>query len=323
MEELLLGSTVISERAFNTVSLAPCFGEAGQLYSTLIQDLKSGLQSDNWIDFSKLVCEHFASSLRSKKYHLPSALWTSIFSSIESVLANKKYRDSLVDILACLMTTPNEAVIQVFICDYILEYGKEVLTFIKESIIPQPTTSRRTFISFDQEDRTNFHNVGGHICHKYLKRCEQGKKHIEWQKISIVIRNKMIVTEDNGVEPCSEEDAAWTKDIDRGGLNIIGKKFMNVIMSTAALLSTLTEPDGTLLLEKVLEGVHTSHVPVLWDDMVGSEELSESLSLEFMSGVVKSFAQTFGRGLLKMHINLIFDKPHASVNLRHAVAKKK
>lgn len=212
--------------------------------------------------------------------------------------------------------------LQLFICEFVLLTSEEVLTFIRESIVPPQ--QKALIISFDKDDRQTIHYVGGFVVHAFVKKAKMFPKNKDWQQILIVLESRAI--EGFGVEPAADSDKEWTLDQNRGGLTIIGAKCMDFFLSVAAAASKVAKPNGTLLHEKLIEEIYSpsSYVPLKWDGLVGFESsLSEELSLQLMNALAKSFSRTCGHGLRSKVINEMNEKPFASVNLRHTVAPKK
>jgi len=321
---LVKNGPTICNKAIESISEVVSFGEVAKKFKELIEKIKEVSDSEEWKKFCNRLCEHLTSTISSKKIMLPSTLWNNIFESIESISSGLEIRNHLKQMLFAALRISDSNVysnaVEIFICDIVLYTGEQMLSFIRESIIGTRQVNLPV-VSFDVEDRQTIHYVGGSTMHGFKKKGKAYSGNQEWQQILVVIDTK-IDSASPDVQPPSDADREWTDDVDRGGLLIIGAKCMEVFMGIAAVVSTEIKADGSVPHEKVLDRVYSSPVPVLWDNMVACEEMSESLSLRFMNGVVKNFSQTYGRGLMRKKLNEVHEKPYASINLRHTVAPK-
>lgn len=294
-------------------------GSTGKDYKELVQILMDKNDCVKWKEFHESVCGYFATAVSEKTFILPSSLWNSLFIALEKLLSNVSMRRSLEELILDSTLVCDSKIIQLFICDFVLISAEVILTFIRETVV---TSSRQQLlISLDKDFRQTIHYVGGAIMHAFMQRGRMYRKNKEWQQILNVIATR-ISEECPEVEPASEEDKGWTEDVNRGGLLLIGANCMNMYLAITAVLIKIVQPDGKLLLEKVFNSIYDSPLPTIWDNLVGEGLLDERLSINFMNGVVKSYSQTMGRGLLAMKLNEIHEKPFASVNLRHLVAPK-
>jgi len=322
---LVKNSTTICNKALQSISDVVSFGDMGRKFKELVKKAQDISGSPEWKEFCCSLCENFASSISSKKIMLPSTMWNNIFEEIENVSSSLSIRNNLKQLLFKALSIPEPSVdprvVDIFICDIVLYTGEQMLSFIKETIIGTRKVNLPVF-SFDVEDRQTIHFVGGSVMHNFKKRGRAFSGNKDWQQIVDVIETRVDSATSPDVDPPSDSDKAWTEDQNRGGLIIIGSKCMNMLMGIAAVVCKFIEPNGTLSHEKVLNAVYSSPVPVLWDDMVGCDKMSESLSLRFMNGVVKNFSQKFGSGLMRRKLNEVHEKPYASMNMRHNVAPR-
>lgn len=321
--KLVTGSQKIADMSLSKMEHCVSCGSSGANFKKIVSEVSARKNIFNWADFHKLIGVHFATSLQTKKFLLPSALWSTIFSSMQKLASSvESQRAQLEKILSKITSESNKDLLQLFIGEFILCFGESLLTFIKDCVMETaPPTARRCIISFDQEDRQTIHYIGGFILSKFRKAARKCPKIQDWKKITEVIDTRMDEAGQD-VTPCADIDKQWTFQRNRDGLIIIGAKCFNFFLSVAAMLCNIVEPDGILILEKVLTTLYTSRPALIWDDMVPHHILEENLSIKFLTGAVKSFAQTFGRGLRKLTINDIFKTPCVSMALRHSVAPR-
>lgn len=322
LEELLRKSPEICDRALTQMSSVLCFGVSGKKFKDLVQLVTEAKDGDGWALFCQNVIEIFSSAIEVKKFILPTALWTSIFKAQESLLSSESLRESLETSLKAATNNSDSRTLQLFVCEFVLITSEEVLTFIRQSIVPPQ--QKALIRPFDKEDRETIHFVGGFVVFAFVKKAKQFPKNKDWQEILIVLKSRAI--EGFGVEPASDSDKEWTKDQNRGGLTIIGAKCMDFFLSVAAAATKVGKTNGILLHEKLIEEIYSpsSYVPLKWDALVGFDcSLSEKVSLQYMNALAKSFSRTWGNGLRSKVINEMNEKPFASVNLRHTVAPKK
>ena len=83
-----------------------------------------------------------------------------------------------------------------------------------------------------------------------------------------------------------------------------------------------SDADGCFKNEDIMKDVFEDPILLfLWDEVMGSS-LDTNVSLRLMRGVVKSFTNTYARGVAAQKLNNHLKKAFVSMSLRHAVAPR-
>jgi len=259
-----------------------------EFYGPDTENLIEGLLKDPEKAFNSVVDLLFSSFLVlvEKQFCLPSKLLKDIDQITEElscIMATKKECES---VLSSVYTEGSKTVLNCFYSDLVLMLGRRILHFISESAMKnegRPSVKR----VLSDENRQVIHYVSGSIVRAFLRRSTRFKKSARWIRVGNAIKQCILEGEENPA--ASNSDTYWKDSVNRGGLLVVGERFMCFMVSLEDLFCSVERSDGSLVIEDVLEKLLVSPARSLWDNVIGSM-LPEEESLSFMIGVAKSFA---------------------------------
>lgn len=95
----------------------------------------------------------------------------------------------------------------------------------------------------------------------------------------------------------------WTSLLNRKSLIFLHESALPFFIALAKLLQSLETPEGTPLHSTVMEAVvSNAALTTLWDATVGNS-LSDDESFRFMTQVIKSLGNSFGKGTMLRRMN--------------------
>ena len=299
---------VIAASAFEKVKNSISCGEDGAKFREVLAHIER-LSLQEWENFIKPLFSCFLDKIKPQEFLLPSKLYPYLFQRVEEIFSNAEEYDSLVALLH-VPTDLSSNVIDQFMLGFAMTVPREMVKFISKSV--RDVVIRDPVGELDAEDKEVVHYIAGSIFRGYYRIAYRHKKNPKWCSIMDAIKN-CIVTKD-----ATQEAAAWTKNIDKGGLLYITKRCQEFSEGLTKVIFQCENHDGSINYGKVLNIVSASRLVNDWDEML-SGSLPSQISVNLMNDFIKNLCQTCARGFAKKRLNKLRQKPLVSMNLRHQV----
>lgn len=298
-------------------------GKLGEEHNAFVKDILTSLHSNPlWLQFSSLISKKFIESITCGKFLLPSTFIPVICKVSDKILSDKDgIRKELLILLQQLNVENSTEMLECFVCQFVLEFGELMVKFICNSVVGEKPKRTKEIKQFDIEDRQCIFYIGGSVMRGFIRMAYRHKTNKDWCAILETIRTR--IEEGDGVQRAAEGDRAWTEERNRKSLFFMGALAMDFFVSLTQILYNIeSDESGNFKDETVINAVYEDSVTIiLWDELVGTS-LSSSLSVRFLKGVVKSFTQTYGRGVGYKKLNSHLKKAYAAITLRHSVAPR-
>lgn len=324
-ETILENVKVIDNNVLQKCCSSPAFGVTGQKFKDLVLSIQdTPLSNEDRSDFSSEVCEYLVESISSQKFVLPSTLLNNVANAAENLLSNIERRNHFSEHIREISPQgTTEETIQHFICDYILKFVVEVISFISYSIRQvNNDLLRQRNIVLTEEDEEIVHFCSGGTIRGFINKGKRHPSNKMWQKIVVALKTKVLINENVHVQAASDRQQQWTDAQNRGKLLKVGSKGLDFFMNVYKSCILCERRDGCLLFNDVLMKVHDGGGAAYWDSLI-EDALNEKESLMLMNGVIKSFVQTCGNGIARKRLNaLTGQKAITNVALRHQVAPR-
>lgn len=327
-EKLVLETPTIAQSCLQKMVLSESVGLYGAEHNSFIQCLLNN-HDQHWANTAFAVSQHFIRSLVKGKFLLPSALLPTVLKVCDKLLTDRDFREN--EMMKNLRNVGgddenwSEPMLHCFVCEFIHKFGEEIIVFICFFVVGTKVRKQPVIpLQLDIEDRQVIFNVAGSVMRGFVNMGERYKKNRDW--ISIVRAIKTRVAEGDGrtgVARAPESDRAWTNTLNRKSLIFIGAPAMDFFVSLTHLLYNVECSEaGNFHVMNVIKSVYEDSVTVLlWDEVIGTS-LDTRLSTKFLQGVVKSFSQTYAKGVANKKLNTHLKKAFVAINLRHSIAPR-
>lgn len=95
----------------------------------------------------------------------------------------------------------------------------------------------------------------------------------------------------------------WTSLLNRNSLLFLNDSALPFFVAVSKLLQSLGTPDGCLKHDKVMDAVVANpSIVTLWDAVV-ENSMSDGDSFRFMTQVIRSLTNTYGKGVMQRRMN--------------------
>lgn len=179
-------------------------------------------------------------------------------------------------------------------------------------------------IEFNIEDRQVIFYVAGSSMKGFDRMGKRYNTNKGWIAILHAINTRVREGDGKtGVTRAHQVDRAWTETLNRKSLIFVGAPAMDFFVSLTYLLYNVeSNQNGNFQIQNVIKQVYEDSVTLLlWDEVIGTS-LPPNLSTKLLEGVVKSFTQTYAKGVAKKKLNNHLKKAFAAINLRHSIAPR-
>lgn len=314
-EKILDNVVEISNAALTSVSNCPSYGKCGEQFRAFLGHVIS--EPEKFEKFSADIAREELTAISKKKCLLPHALVNALFQKMEEILSDDNFCEAVLSVFEGPLFSSN--VQSQFLLEFLLNFTTEIFKFISRHFRSGVTIHHlsKQIPELDAEDRHVIFHVGGSIMQGYLRIGKRNKGNTKWQTVTKTLRDRLLSTESE-----VGADAAWTKDLDNGGLLYICKPLQDFFIKLTAIVYASEKSDGSIPYEQVLSKVVNSDVSVLWDNVI-KDSLSEELSVGLLNDVVLCFCKACGRGVAKRKLNELRERPVIGMATRHAVASRK
>ncbi|KAK3929143.1 Transcriptional regulator CRZ1 [Frankliniella fusca] len=321
-EKIMNEIPAISRATLLSMNEVKSVGVWGGQFNAFVQEMLTLPDNSMWLSYTKDVANRIIPALVTGKFMLPATLLPTVIKCCESYLSSLSERKINLDFLQKINVVYSQDMLETFHCDYVHIFGEEVIRFICKSVIGEKPRKEVTIpIVFDIEDRQVIFYVAGATMRGFLRSGKRYSKNAEWCAIVNCIESR--IREGNGVPLCCQADRAWTDELNRKSLFFIGAPGMEFFVAlTAVLYNIESDESGKFKDDVVLKDVFADSVCILlWDELIGNS-LTEVVALRFLKGVVKSYTDTYGRGVAYKKLNTHLKKSFAAISLRHGLAPR-
>ncbi|XP_052126617.1 uncharacterized protein LOC127750100 [Frankliniella occidentalis] len=303
METLLESAHNIGGKVLHQMASKPSVGCYAEAYSSLLAQLKEKESDAAWINLVKFLCGHFKLVISKEYFCMPSSLLNTSQKVIEDVLSDEETRNKLYSELEEICPNTPNLIISTFWCEFVHTFADELLIFICRSL-REATDQDIPTINFDTEERQCILYVAGSICNGFKRFSYKYPGSKKWRNIQEAIQSKIL--EDKLPEELTEQekkDRNWTEGQNRGGLLFIRGSAQRFFLSVAEVVASYEDKrTGSLPIEEIQKKIAGGAAKYDWDNIVGSC-LDQDLSFSLMTGVVKSFISTYGKGVIQRRMN--------------------
>ncbi|KAJ1531378.1 hypothetical protein ONE63_000059 [Megalurothrips usitatus] len=316
----------IGSKTLTVMASKPSVGKFGSAFVALLNGtMESVLDCEEWNHFVWQICQPFCKLLSQELFCMPSSLTYTALRVADDILSNLPLREQISSSLNSILKCHSD-LCESFLSEFVITFADQLVIFIFRSLRNATESDPIAVpdVTFDQEERQCMFYIGGSIFHGFKQLGSKYTKSKKWQSVVEIIDSRILETDFyENLQQQLKKDREWTEKRNRGGLKFVTGKTQDFLLSVASIIVGHEQKfDGSLPVDDILKKVVVGKPKYNWGNIIGSA-LEQEFSLSFMTGVAKSLISTYGKGIIKRHMNLINDnKPSVSITLRHKVAPR-
>lgn len=325
MEDISIHLPKLCDSTFEKIEKIYTVGELALNCVDYAKKLKNFVSNDDSSHFMQFLADELHSAFTVQKVVGLNKLREHFIVATNRLFNQQEFTGRLKDMLLSMEET-NSAVLNFFLGSFLTNLSEKVLIFVCERMqnsareVSRPAKRSGDDFSSLEFQRT-VHYIAGSVIAGILRRERRYPSFYNQKPFGDILRENFLEKQDDPSTCCSDEVRMWTAAQDRGRLCYVNKTAFQFYMELVCVVMGYEEEDGSILLEKVHEGVRSNfELYMLWDSLLGSV-IPEDQALQWFVCTVDTVCRTVTKGIMKRRLNEAIKKPVSSVSHRSRLAR--